>query len=73
MRYMLFGAIVVANMLPAVAVHAATAVGKGDPVCPDQATIEANKKLAAAMFQMPPKPDEIGKATGNHGQGLCTA
>ena len=63
MRYMLFGAIVVANLLPAVAVHAATAAGKGDPVCPDQATIEANKKLATAMFQGPPKPEEIGKAT----------
>ena len=63
MRYMLFGAIVAANMLPALAAHAATTGGKGDPVCPDQATIEANKRLATAMFQGPPKPDEIGKAT----------
>jgi predicted SnoaL-like aldol condensation-catalyzing enzyme len=63
MRYMLFGAILVANMLPVVAVHAATANGKGDSVCPDQATIEANKKLASAMFTRPVKPDEFGKAT----------
>jgi predicted SnoaL-like aldol condensation-catalyzing enzyme len=62
MRYMLFGAIVVANMLPAMAVHATNATGKGDAACPDPATIEANKKLATAMFQGPPKPEEMGKA-----------
>ena len=59
MRYMIFGAIVVANMLPAVAVHAAADVGKR--VCPDPATIEANKKLAATMFQMPANPKDIAK------------
>jgi predicted SnoaL-like aldol condensation-catalyzing enzyme len=59
MRYMLFGAIVVANMLPAMAVHAAGGVGKGE--CPDPATIEANKKLAATMFQMPANPKDIAK------------
>jgi predicted SnoaL-like aldol condensation-catalyzing enzyme len=61
MRYMIFGAIVAANMLPAMAVHAATSVGKPESVCPDPATIEANKKLATTMFQGPPKPEEIEK------------
>ena len=63
MRYLLFGAIVVANLLPAMAVQAANAGGKGDSACPDAATIEANKKLAAAMFRGPEHPDEISKAT----------
>jgi predicted SnoaL-like aldol condensation-catalyzing enzyme len=52
-------------MLPAVAVQAATGSGKGESVCPDQATIEANKKLAPTMFQpsfqASPKPEDIGK------------
>ena len=61
MRYMIFGAIVVATMLPAMAVHATTGGGKGESVCPDQATIEANKKLAATMFQMPANPKDIEK------------
>ncbi len=62
MRYLLFGAIVLANILPVMTAHAATAGGNGDSACPDQATIEANKRLATAMFQRPPRPEEIGKA-----------
>jgi predicted SnoaL-like aldol condensation-catalyzing enzyme len=49
-------------LLPAGAVLAASPAGKADTTCPDQATIEANKRLATSMFQGPPKPEEIGKA-----------
>lgn len=61
MRYLILGAVAAATMMSAMTAFAADHGKEVAAGCPDKATMEENKKLAARMFQQPTNPNDIGK------------